>query len=78
MINVNGHAENRCELCAAAVEDRMRRRIRGAYMYFIAVVKCELDIGITASRWKFSTAQERHSRSRLRCFSMPLKYWFRW
>ena len=48
MINVNGHAENRCELCAAAVEDRMRRRIRGAY--FIAVVKCELDIGITASR----------------------------
>ena len=48
------HAENRCELCAA-VEDRMRRRIRGAY--FIAVVKYELDIGITASRWKFSTAR---------------------
>ena len=55
MINVNGHAENRCELCAAAVEDRMCRRIRGAY--FIAVVKCELGIGITASRWKFSTAR---------------------
>ena len=41
--NVNGHAENRCELCAAAVEDRMCRRIRGAY--FIAVVKSLLPVG---------------------------------